>query len=38
VTADTEQVKKGKPNPDIFLYAAETLGIKTDEERAKVLV
>ena len=38
VTADTEQVKRGKPHPDIFLYAAETLGISTDEERARTLV
>jgi len=38
VTADTEQVKRGKPHPDIFLYAAETLGIETDEDRARTLV
>ncbi|KAL7006285.1 hypothetical protein EMMF5_004171 [Cystobasidiomycetes sp. EMM_F5] len=38
VTADTEHVKRGKPHPDIFLYAAETLGIHTDEERARCLV
>jgi beta-phosphoglucomutase-like phosphatase (HAD superfamily) len=38
VTADTEQVKRGKPHPDIFLYAAETLGVKTDEDRARTLV
>ena len=31
-------MKRGKPHPDIFLYAAETLGITTDEDRARTLV
>jgi len=38
VTADTEAVERGKPHPDIFLYAAETLKITEPEQRAKVLV
>ncbi|CAD6575292.1 MAG: hypothetical protein CYPHOPRED_005672 [Cyphobasidiales sp. Tagirdzhanova-0007] len=38
VTADTEQVKKGKPHPDIFLYAAETIGVFDANARAKTLV
>ena len=38
VTADTPEVKRGKPHPDIFIYAAETLGINTDAERTRVLV
>lgn len=38
VTADTEHVKRGKPHPDIFLYAAETLNIASEEDRARTLV
>ncbi|KAK9898284.1 HAD-like protein [Cystobasidium minutum MCA 4210] len=38
VTADTEHVKRGKPHPDIFLYAAETLNITSEEDRARTLV
>lgn len=38
ITGDNAEVKRGKPHPDIFLKAAETLGIETTEEHAKCLV
>ncbi|GAA99395.1 uncharacterized protein L969DRAFT_86633 [Mixia osmundae IAM 14324] len=38
VTADTPQVRRGKPHPDIFLYAASTLGVTEPRDIERCLV